>query len=247
MIFRSKKLKTQDERLDRVRLEVLRAVKVSEEEVDAVASSPDLYDRLRSRITAEQRRRAGERALADSRHAPTGLGLSPQLSARRSWGWALAAAAICLLLGTAILYWLPKPSPEPRQVARSASPQNLPSPTREVESSKPPSKREPETERPERMTVDRPLPNQSRPVARRRQTMSRTNGHAGEVATDFLPLTFTADAPALESGHVVRVKIPRSALVSFGLPMNLERAGELVKADVVIGDDGLARAIRFVQ
>jgi hypothetical protein len=29
--------------------------------------------------------------------------------------------------------------------------------------------------------------------------------------------------------------------------MNVERAGELVKADVVIGDDGLARAIRFIQ
>jgi hypothetical protein len=68
-----------------------------------------------------------------------------------------------------------------------------------------------------------------------------------EIATDFLPLTFTADPTAPESGHLVRVTIPRSALLAMGLPMNAERAGELVRADVFIGDDGLARAIRFIQ
>jgi hypothetical protein len=29
--------------------------------------------------------------------------------------------------------------------------------------------------------------------------------------------------------------------------MNAERAGEPVKADVLLGEDGLAQAIRFVQ
>jgi hypothetical protein len=32
----------------------------------------------------------------------------------------------------------------------------------------------------------------------------------------------------------------------MGLPMNVDRNKEMVKADVVVGDDGLARAIRFV-
>ena len=45
----------------------------------------------------------------------------------------------------------------------------------------------------------------------------------------------------------MRVELPRSALMSFGLPMNMERAGERIKADVVVGEDGLARAIRFVR
>ena len=31
------------------------------------------------------------------------------------------------------------------------------------------------------------------------------------------------------------------------LPVNYERAGERVKADVLLGDDGIARAIRFVH
>jgi len=36
-------------------------------------------------------------------------------------------------------------------------------------------------------------------------------------------------------------------MASFGLPVNQERAESRVKADVLIGEDGLARAIRFVR
>ena len=65
--------------------------------------------------------------------------------------------------------------------------------------------------------------------------------------TDFLPLTPRGSLAQLEGGHMVRVELPRSALSAFGLPVNLERAGERIKADVVVGNDGMARAIRFVR
>jgi hypothetical protein len=50
-----------------------------------------------------------------------------------------------------------------------------------------------------------------------------------------------------DGGHIVRVELPRSALVRFGLPVNMDRMNEKVKADVWLGVDGLAHAIRFVQ
>jgi hypothetical protein len=68
-----------------------------------------------------------------------------------------------------------------------------------------------------------------------------------EIATDFFPLVNREALTQLDSGQLVRVELPRSALMSFGLPMNMERAGERIKADVVVGEDGLARAIRFVR
>lgn len=68
-----------------------------------------------------------------------------------------------------------------------------------------------------------------------------------EIATEFFPLTYDSDLTQLEGGHVVRVLMPHSALATFGLPMNVERDSEPVKADVVVGNDGLARAIRFVH
>jgi hypothetical protein len=69
-----------------------------------------------------------------------------------------------------------------------------------------------------------------------------------ESVTEFLPLV--ADAPAatpLEGGQLVRVRLPRAALASLGLPLNAERGNEPIKADVLVGNDGLARAIRFVR
>lgn len=77
-----------------------------------------------------------------------------------------------------------------------------------------------------------------------------TNNEAStgeEISTDFLPLTHGSSLAQMDDGQIVRVELPRSALQSFGLPMNAERVGERVKADVLLGYDGVARAIRFVK
>jgi hypothetical protein len=63
----------------------------------------------------------------------------------------------------------------------------------------------------------------------------------------FIPLPEAARLSPAESLDVVRVKMPRSAMMRFGLPVSAERAWEPVKADVVFGQDGMARAIRFVE
>jgi hypothetical protein len=68
-----------------------------------------------------------------------------------------------------------------------------------------------------------------------------------EVTTGFLPVIGGDFMEPLDRGRVVRVQLPRSALRAFGLPMNEDRAEEWVKADVLLGEDGLARAVRFVQ
>jgi hypothetical protein len=68
-----------------------------------------------------------------------------------------------------------------------------------------------------------------------------------EIATDFMPLTYGSNLSQLDDGQVVRVELSRSVLQSFGFPINAERAGERVKADVLLGHDGVARAIRFIR
>ncbi|HUE82671.1 MAG TPA: hypothetical protein VMM84_11220 [Pyrinomonadaceae bacterium] len=68
-----------------------------------------------------------------------------------------------------------------------------------------------------------------------------------EIATDFLPVNYGGPMNLQDGGQIVRVELPRAALLNFGLPVNMARVDERVKADVVIGADGLARAIRFVQ
>jgi hypothetical protein len=61
----------------------------------------------------------------------------------------------------------------------------------------------------------------------------------------FFPLLYGDDLSNLEAGRVVRVRLPGTALASFGVPVSEERRTERVEAEVLLGEDGLARAIRF--
>jgi hypothetical protein len=68
-----------------------------------------------------------------------------------------------------------------------------------------------------------------------------------EDCADFFPLPYGENQKPMERGEVIRVQMPRSALIAFGLPVNVEGADTPVKADLLVGEDGLARAIRFVR
>jgi hypothetical protein len=78
-------------------------------------------------------------------------------------------------------------------------------------------------------------------------TTALANDNDGEVATQFMPLGYAGPINPQDGGQLVRVELSRSAMLSMGLPVNMDRYGERVKADVLLGADGLARAIRFVQ
>jgi hypothetical protein len=75
-----------------------------------------------------------------------------------------------------------------------------------------------------------------------------SKARVAEVTTDFMPLAYSS-VPSTNL-QVVRLAVPRTALVSFGLtpPEPLDRTfTDTVLADVLVGDDGLARAVRFVR
>lgn len=86
-------------------------------------------------------------------------------------------------------------------------------------------------------------PAQAPAQAKKRVVRPASHQVLREVATDFIPLS----PSPMENGYMVHVKLPRSALTSFGLPMNEDRAAEKVRADVLMGQDGVVRAIRFVR
>jgi hypothetical protein len=92
--------------------------------------------------------------------------------------------------------------------------------------------------------VGRRLLKQRRPQA---ASASGTYQTLAQNTNEYMPLTYLAKATAMDSGTIVRVELSRSALASLGLRMNFEGTDGLVKADVVMGDDGVAQAIRLVQ
>ena len=63
---------------------------------------------------------------------------------------------------------------------------------------------------------------------------------------DFVVLPAADHLPGFDSGTIVRVALPTASLPAFGLPMTPD-AGRTVDADVLVGQDGQARAIRLVS
>jgi hypothetical protein len=68
---------------------------------------------------------------------------------------------------------------------------------------------------------------------------------ASEATTPFIPLE--TPAPVTGSSQLVRIRMQRAALRTFGFPINEERAAERISADVLLGEDGTALAIRLVR
>ena len=68
-----------------------------------------------------------------------------------------------------------------------------------------------------------------------------------EVATEFLPLAY-GYLPVTDA-YIVRLELPRSAIIQFGLggPDLPLASDDTVDADVLVGMDGIARAVRFVH
>ncbi len=65
-----------------------------------------------------------------------------------------------------------------------------------------------------------------------------------EIKTEFISLSYL---PTPESGQIVRVKVPRAMMVSLGVSNNVAKNAEMVSAEVILGDDGSSRAIRFIS
>ena len=91
-----------------------------------------------------------------------------------------------------------------------------------------------------------PMAKDNRPTANAPALETGTEGPE-EIATEFFPLQGNLELDEQESSQVVRVSLPRMTLLAFGLPMNDERVLEPLQAEILVGEDGAARAIRFLN
>jgi hypothetical protein len=172
----------------------------------------------------------------------------------RAWFAVAAVAAVLLVVFGVValrLMWAPAPSPIARETV-SEKPVTDNAPPQVVPEVRP----LPVFVVPEKPVRDRQ--HSSRRTARHRvkhsqdsalgitQPSSATTA-ALEVTSEFMQLGDGSVGNLQEGAQVVRVEMPRYAMARFGLPVNMERYDERVKADIWLGADGLARAIRFVQ
>ena len=168
---------------------------------------------------------------------------APSVAPAQRWQLArrmvFAAAAILLVVFFAGLIWqrlqtdqktalaTTPPSPAPTV---SANPDSLPKhfPTLGL----------PVSERKQQVASK---PRQMRPARRSSQTSEE------DMTAGFIALAEAGELAPLESGQVLRVELSVSTLISMGLPIQAADVSKPVLADLLLGQDGLARAIRFVK
>jgi hypothetical protein len=153
------------------------------------------------------------------------------------WSWKLAAVAagIMILLSLIAIFWRSTGSFRPQQENQAVLPTPDPRTT-------PPKQAKPPISRDQAVTRQ---PEKGRKRVHRRA--SRDDSAEVEVVTQFFQLREGEDITTLESLQLVRIELPGSALSEIGLPVSIETANSPVEADVLLGQDGMARAIRFVH
>lgn len=185
---------------------------------DDPAMEATLRDKFRSSVTAE---RQAQRHVEGRR--PTGVSswLVPRWSA-------LAAAAVFVL--AAALIWYPAPQKPP-----------APSPTKP---GKPSPRPRPSAAFDEVAVATVPAAPAS--VAPR-PARPRSSPEESDQWASFVALPGMASLPDLESGRVLRVEVPVSALPTYGLDIVPDALPAAIEADLLVGQDGMPRAIRLAS
>ena len=160
---------------------------------------------------------------------------SQPVVAARWWSWQFATVAAAVLLLVAMLVtWGNISRQEPKQEVKNLPVQaDIPEPQLTLKGNG--------------LTAGIPPP--SRPATRRVTTRRPARAALVTPRDEVLPFySLVGDglvAP-LESGRIVRVEVPAATLISYGVPVTGEAMSEQVEADLLVGQDGLARAIRFL-
>ena len=85
------------------------------------------------------------------------------------------------------------------------------------------------------------------PSCRTRPNRTRSPHHAGQRRRIHPAAQLAPQIDPNDDVSVVRMEFPRSAMLAVGLEVNPDQVSDTVEAEVKLGSDGLARAVRFME
>ena len=186
-----------------------------------------------------------ERLLVSFREPQVVVPLTTARSYRPYWLTAVAAILL-VVVGLVAIIWRNSNKPKNELAVRPPVPQLIKEKEANNETAPKPDNaiNLPKQPKPKRILNPRELQAKNSKANRAESPIAN---HASEVATDFMLLGYLNPASLQDGGQIVRVEVPRTTMASFGFPVNMDRYNERVKADVLLGVDGVPHAIRFVQ
>jgi hypothetical protein len=219
--------------LDRIADAILAADRLHADEIEAVASAPHLFAAVMAGIESRRDLEEGENILTAT--PAFGIRLAP------------AMAAVVIIVAAGVLFFSSFGGPDETVF--------LAAPPHEVQEQAPPEESLP-SERPappsvETETPSRPRRSATQQAAVGRGGVKRPAGRrvaAGDQALEFYALASVPDpSEAVRDGRIIRVDLPRASLLSLGVNVPLENENATVKTDLLVGPDGVPKAIRLVK
>lgn len=232
----------QKERLDRIGRNLLEAARVRSEEIEKIVAAPKLFDAVKARIKDEQSRRKPRRFFGD-------------WASFSLWNWQKASVSFAILVvltGAAVFIF--KKDDSPQMVGEIDKPE-LELPINQPENSLPPQTSEIRKDKSatvknyiksERIVFKNEtakLPNRARknPV----KSLPKAKKEAERVFYSLMSAgNWEANGDDL---RIVRTELSRSELFALGINLPMENETPKIKTDLLVGSDGVARAIRFVE
>jgi len=230
------KHKLNDQELDAIGKRLFGASRLTESEIDQIASAPGSFEGVLNRVRNAE--------AANDRK----VGLGGFLLAHRAIAGTSLAVIICISAFAIVL----------QQYRADAVSSNIHTPAAEPGTARPiftPQVKlvkgftsgradlEPEV-LPESQSVINAVQRETR---RPQPRVERASYHQNNE-NHFVAVTYTGDGgESARGGRVVRVDVPRSTLFAMGFDVSLENDSPTVKADLLIGPDGVTRAVRLVE
>lgn len=210
----------QNNEFHRIGSKVLNAVRLTDEEIDNIVAAPHLFSSIRSTIKTEL------------------AAVEPVRSNEwtRFWPKRFAFAALALLLVTAGIgithSLLPTEPTVVTNILPIAIEEKQPEFTKEIEPV--------DTVR----TSTRFATSPKRPVAAR--TITQKAQEKEPDMGEFQILAYIGDDDG-QGERIVRVELPRASLYALGIEIPAENETAKIKTDLLIGSDGVMKAVRVAQ
>jgi hypothetical protein len=229
---------------ERKLLEALRAVRAS---VEKEPVPQRMEEDLRMAFRREMQVRNG---------AVTSM---PNRRARFGWSWRLAAVAACVAVVAGAALWrtnlerAPKPVVAKEMAEKPAKAPVVETATRvEAPRALPPrAQRKRKPAKPHQVLASRYLGKEHNRSVARVESVQESEPVTGRpqtaMMTEFVAVPYAPPFAPSDRGQLIRLQVPRNAMRRFGIPVSIERWSDRVEADVLLGEDGIARAVRFVK
>ena len=219
--------------LDRIADAVLAADRLQADEIEAVACAPHLFPAVMAEIEFKRDLEAGKNVLTAT--PAFGIWLAPAL------------VAVVMVVGAGLLFF--------SSLGGAGDTVFLVAPPHEVQEQAPPAG-SPPSERPAPRSVETETPSRPRWSATQQASVgrggikrpARKRNAVGDQTLEFYALASVPDpSEAVRDGRIIRVDLPRASLLSLGVNVPLENENAIVKTDLLVGPDGVPKAIRLVK